>query len=242
MNYIPQIVNRKIGTLEILDLKGDFVGPWAIRGREDIQRFVEINRPRNLLINLKDVETIDSLGVKAIMDNLGGGMKSGIVSGNYSVSEMFTRLAPSTDIRFFKDEDEVVHFFAEELVKERSGHIPVEEKRKFPRLKTAFPLEFMFTDGTGEKIVFRAIVTNLSEGGLYAEYLDLEPSSGNPKKIDPYDFKMLEMKIRLDDDTVITAEGKVVRTDLEGEQMGIAIQFYRISDDDKSKVQKLIQK
>ena len=50
------------------------------------------------------------------------------------------------------------------------------------------------------------------------------------------------MKIRLDDDTVICAEGKMVRTDLDGKQIGIAIQFYRISDEDKNKVQKLTQK
>ncbi|MBI4971886.1 MAG: PilZ domain-containing protein [Candidatus Omnitrophica bacterium] len=242
MSYIPQIINRKVGEVEILDLKGDFVGPWAIRGKEDIQRFVETTKPRNLLINLKDVETIDSLGVKAIIDNLGGGIKSGIVSGNYSVVEMFSRLVPTTEIRFLKDEDEVVHFFAEELVKERTGLPPVEEKRKFPRLKTAFPLEFTFIDGEGEQMVFRAIVTNLSEGGLYAEYLDLEPSSANPKKIDPYDFKMLEMKIKLDDDSEIHGEGKVVRTDLDGEQMGIAIQFYRISDEDRANIQRLIRK
>ena len=238
MNYIPQIINRKIGEVEILDLKGDFVGPWAIRGKEDIQKFVETRRPRNLLINLKDVETIDSLGVKAIMDNLGGDIKSGIVSANYSVIEMFSRLGSISDTQFFKDEDEVVHFFAEELVKERTTS-PIEEKRKYPRLKTAFPLEFWFTDVDGEKIVFRAIVTNLSEGGLYAEYLDLEPSSGNPKNIDPYDFKMLEMKIKLPESD-IHGEGKVIRTDTQGDQMGIAIQFYRISEEDRVKIQHLI--
>ncbi len=240
MNYIPQIINRKIGEVEILDLKGDFVGPWAIRGREDIQRFVENNRPKNLLINLKDVETIDSLGVKAIVDNLRHGTKSGVVSANYSVTEMFTRLVPSTEVRFFKDEEEVVRFFAEELVKERTG-TPVEEKRKYPRLKTAFSLEFSFKDGEGEELVFRSIVTNLSEGGLYAEYLDLEPTSGNPKKIDPYDLKMINMKIKLSDENQIQAEGKVIRTDMDGEQMGIAIQFYRLSDENRRRIQKLIQ-
>lgn len=240
MSYIPQIINRTVGEVEILDLKGDFVGPWALRGREDIHRFIEANKPENLLINLKDVETIDSLGVKAVMDNLGFGMKGGVVSSNYSLLEMFSELMhQEKGIQFFKGEDEVVRFFGEELVRERTIST-IAEKRKFTRLKSAFPIEFSYTDRNGERIVFRAIVTNISEGGLYAEYLDLEPSSGNPKKLDLYDFKMLEIKIKIPDKTEIRMEGKALRTDLEGEQMGIAIQFYRLSEEDKRRLQKLI--
>ena len=241
MGFIPQMINRRVGEVEILDVKGDFVGPWAIRGKKDIQRFVESNKPKNLLINLKDVETIDSLGVKAITDNLEQETKNGVVSGNYSILEMFSALVQSGDIRFFKCEEEVVGFFAEELVKEKSI-TPIEEKRKFNRLKTACPMEFWYRDLEGEQILYRAIVTNISEGGLYAEYLDLEPSSGNPKKLDPYDLQMFEIKIKLPKGLEIRAEGKVVRIDFEGDQMGIAIQFYHLKEEDKRKLEKLISK
>lgn len=238
MSYIPQIINRRVGEVEILDLKGDFVGPWAIRGKEDIHRFIETNKPQNLLINLKDVETIDTLGVRAVMDNLGRGIKGGIVSGNYSLLEMFSEFVPEKEVQFFKGEEEVVKFFAEELVTEKTIST-IAEKRKFTRLKSACPMEFSYTDQDGEQILFRAIVTNISEGGLYAEYLDLEPSSGNPKKLDPYDFKMLDIKIKVPDEAEIRIEGKVLRTDFEGEQMGIAIQFYRLSEENKRRLEKL---
>lgn len=241
MNYIPQIVKRRIGEVEILDLKGDFVGPWAIRGKEEIHQYLESHKPKSLLFNLKNVETIDSLGVRAIVDNLAVGAKSGVVSGNYSVAEMFSRLGSASEIRFFKDEEEVVNYFSKELVRETLVLPEREERRRFPRLKTALSLEFWYTREGGEKVFFRSIITNLSEGGLYAEYLDAEPTSENLKKLDPYDFKMLELRIKLPDESEIYAEGKVTRTDIEGEQMGIGIEFYRINDEDRSKIARFVK-
>ncbi|MBI4398432.1 MAG: PilZ domain-containing protein [Candidatus Omnitrophica bacterium] len=237
--YVPQIIKRQVGEVEILDLKGDFVGPWAMRGREEIERFITASHPKNLLINLKDVDTIDSLGVKAIVDNLQGGVKSGIVSANYSVAEMFSRLPVSSGVQLFRDEEDVVHFFAEELARP-SAHSLAEEKRKYARLKTAYPLIFMFKDNEGQERMFNSVVTNLSEGGLYAEYLDLEPASGNIRKIDPYDFKLIHMAIRLPEEKEIHIEGKVLRTDIEAEQMGIAVEFYYMTEENLRKVRRLL--
>ncbi len=243
MNYIPQMTNRRIGEVEILDLKGDFVGPWAMRGKEEISRFVEREKPKNLLINLKSVETIDSLGVKAIVDNLTTDLNCGVISGSYSVNEMFTRTETTSNVRFFKDEEEVIHYFAEELVKENSLPPTLEEKREYTRLRTALPLQFWYIQegSEAESIIFHAIVTNLSQGGLYAEYLDMDASSENGAPLDPYDLKMLELKVKLPNGDEVQAEGKVVRIDQQSDQMGIGIEFYHISEQDKAKVMEFVR-
>jgi len=242
MSYVPQITNRSIGQVEIIDLKGDFVGPWAMKGRDEIQHFVEREKPKNLLINLKNVDSIDSLGVKAIVDNLDGDFKGGIVSGSYSVTEMFSRVEPPVRVQFFKDEEAVIEHFAEDLAKEGKGIPSVQEKRNYPRLRTALPLHFSYTkEDTQEQVVFHAIITNLSEGGLYAEYLDMNPGAENILQLNPYDFKMMDLEIKFPNEQSIHVYGKVLRTDKEGEQLGIGIEFYQISKENQALIQEFIK-
>jgi len=242
MNYVPQMTKRKIGEVEIIDLKGDFVGPWAIRGKEEIQQFVEREKPKNLLINLKSVDTIDSLGVRAIVDNLSIEFKCGVISGNYSVNEMFTRTETKSGVRFFKDEEEVIQHFAEELVSEKDHRPLIEERRTYTRLKTALPLQFHYIqEDTKENIVFHAIVTNLSEGGLYAEYLDVDDIPENASQLDPYDLKMLDLTIKFPDEEEIDAKGKVLHVNKEAGQLGIGIQFYEITPEAQAKIQHFIK-
>ena len=233
-NRVPQIIKRRIGAVDILDLRGLFVGPWALRGREEIALFIKKHRTKNLLVNLRGLETLDSLGVKAITENLIEGIRGGLVVGNLSVMEMFARVKPRTDLKFFRTEEEIIHYFGPDLVKwEEKG---IEEKRKYPRLNTALPLEFSYDDDKGEKVFFRAVVTDMSEGGLYAEYLDLEEASMGRMKLNPYDFKVLDLTIRMPEGGEIRAQGKVVRMVLEAEQVGMGIEFYEISDQDRVRI------
>ena len=66
---LPQISRRRIGAVIILDIKGELVGPWALKAKDSIAHFMTKNI-KNLIINLKELQTVDSLGVKAISENL----------------------------------------------------------------------------------------------------------------------------------------------------------------------------
>lgn len=222
---IPQISRRRIGSVVILDIKGELVGPWALKARESISSLMSDDIP-NLIINLKELGTVDSLGVKAISENLSSDSRNALICGRLSVMEMFERLKALHDIEVFEDENAVIDFFGKEFVS------PVdelfEEKREHDRLKTAIPLEFTYTDVTEHQMAFKAIVTDLSRGGLFAEYLDLETFDNASKKIDPYDFKILDLKIKLPGHDYIYAKGKVLRTVISGDQLGLGIEFYEI--------------
>lgn len=230
MNRSPQIIKRKIGTVHIIDLRGELVGPWALRGKEEIALFVKNQKTKNLLFNLRGLSTVDSLGVKAVTENLTGDMRCGLVVGNLSVMQMFSRVAANSNLKFFKTEEEIIQYFGQDLVKWEEK--TYEEKRRHQRLKTALPLEFSFEDEKGERVFFSAVVTDLSEGGLLAEYLDLDRESFHRMKLSPYDFRMLDLKVKLPGFGEAEAKGKVVRTFIDRDQVEIGIEFSDISPED----------
>ncbi|MBU1864539.1 MAG: PilZ domain-containing protein [Candidatus Omnitrophica bacterium] len=227
---LPQITRRRIGSVVIIDIKGELVGPWALKAKESIAQLLSENI-KNLIINIKELQTVDSLGVKAISENLHENSRNALISGKISVMEMFSRLNVLNNIKVFDDENGIISFFGKEFVE--NNNPPFIEKRNYSRLNTAIPLEFYYNDSHEQMIVFKAIVTDLSEGGLFAEYLDLETVDTVNKRLDPYDLKMLELKIKLPHHDYIYASGKVLRTIITGEQLGLGIEFYKIAREDK---------
>lgn len=220
--------------VDIIDLQGAFVGPWALRGRDEIAQYLKNRSSKNLLVNLRNLLSVDSLGVKAITENLSPEVRTGLMIGNLSVMEMFYRVAKEKCLKFFKTDFEIVDYFGEDLVKWEESSFS--EKRKHPRLRTALPLEFSCPDENGETVSFHAIVTDLSEGGLLVEYLDVDQAFFGKTRLNPYDFRLLDMRIRLPGSVEILTRGKVMRTIMEGEQFGMGVEFREIQDEDKIKI------
>jgi len=235
---LPQITRRRIGSVVILDIKGELVGPWALKAKDNIAQLMS-EHIDTLIINLKELSTVDSLGVKAIAENLNPHARNAIISGRISVMDMFSRLKVLNDIKVFQDEDAIIEYFGKEFV-ENPKKPPFVEKRAHNRLRTAIPLEFWYETEDGKKIVFKAIITDLSEGGLLAEYLDLETVDNAHRELDPYDLAMLELKIKLPEHDYIYASGKVLRTIIAGEQLGLGIEFYRIDENDRQTIRSFL--
>jgi len=229
MEYVPKIVSRQVGDVAILDLKGNFVGSWLDKSKHDLEKWLKRHKPKNLLINLKEVDNIDQDGINTILKHVKHIVKKAITSSDKSVAKMIQTCKDSVKIPLFSDEQTVVNFFGQEFVKEgRATLTQIPERREYPRLRTALPL---ICHSEEDKFLFKAIVTNFSQGGLYAEYLDLEPALGHPRNLDPYDFKMLNLKMTLPGDDQIHLKAKLTRKDFISDQMGFAIEFYEVSNE-----------
>ena len=238
MTQLPQIGRRRIGNVEIIDVRGAFVGPWALRGKEELKTLLQDRTLTCVILNLKGLSSLDSLGAKAILENLPDQTKTGIIAGNLSVMEMLERLRCLDAYKVFRNEEDVVAHFGPELVEEHST--PTIDRRRHQRLRAALPLEFTYTTADGEKLHFRAIITDLSEGGILAEYLDLDYATRKAFLIDPYDFKLLDLRVKLPGEEPVVAKGKVARTVLTGEQVGLGIEFYELSQQDREKIQRFL--
>jgi len=233
---IPQITQRKIGNVMIIDINGTLSGSWALRGKEKLSQMLEAMRGQKVIFNLRGVTGMDTLGVKSLFESVSRQKEAGVLYGNAGVRDLMSHFPESKRFRMFRDEGEVVSVFGEDLV----SAVNSKEQRTTVRMETAVPLEFDYEEG-GEKIQFRAIVTNLSEGGLFAQYIDLKIAEESLKRLNPYDLKVLHLKLLLPNKKPIHTEGKVVYRKLDGEQVGIGLQFTRIGSKEREEIRRFLK-
>ncbi len=233
MPSYPQIQKRNIGNISIIDMKGDLQGAWALKIKSELNAVVESEKNKVIVFNLRPLRGIDSLGVKAMIESFPANRKTGLLSGNLSVMEMLGTVPLPKAIKFFRNEEELIGEFGKHFVDQT---LDSSDKRKSLRINTALPLQFKCRDAKGEWLEFHAVVTNLSEGGLFAEYIDLEDAIKSQFAVNPYELKMLDLQLSLPNVELVKASGKVVRRRLEGEQVGIGIEFYSIEESEKVKI------
>ncbi|MBI1978126.1 MAG: PilZ domain-containing protein [Candidatus Omnitrophica bacterium] len=222
---IPQIKSRKIGAVKVIDIQGELSGPWALRSKETIKRMLSQAVNQRVVFNLQQMTNVDSLGVKTLLESVPEGQELEILFGSNSVTNFIKHFSQSKPVRAFQSEAEIALAFGEAFMdKPTSG---AGEQREFVRMQTVIPIEFHYEDND-EKMEFRAIATNLSEGGLYAEYIDLKMADQSLECLNPYDLKILDLKLFFPKGKVIRAMGKMAHCRLEGEQIGIGIQFMEI--------------
>lgn len=232
----PQVIQRRIGRLDLLDIKGDLVGPWAVRVHQEINSMIHKSKGA-LVLNLKLTETMDSLGAKAIVENLVTRERSGIIRGSSQVMDTIKAYPTKQCLNVMDDEDELVKLFGKEMAETCEL---VVDKRHFRRIKTALPLTFSCRDKKGNDLQFRAIITNMSEGGLFAEFLDLEDVSKSEAIINPYELSLLKLQISIPGNNPVEADGKVVHVRADGNQIGIGVEFYRIEAAPKKVIKQFI--
>ena len=233
---IPQIVKRKIGNVTFVDVRGSLVGSWALRGKEEFSRICASEDSKRMILNLRETTGIDTLGAKSMMESIPQDASLGILGGSSSILEMVERFSNARNIRTFQNEEEIISTFGEDLV----GFSGSTDQRKLPRLQTALPIKFYYEDGE-DQIHFHAVVTNLSETGLFAEYIDVQMAERSLEQLNPYDLKLLHLSFALPRSGVLEAEGKVIHRKLDGDQVGIGIQFYQVSQSAQEQIRRFLK-
>jgi c-di-GMP-binding flagellar brake protein YcgR len=146
---------------------------------------------------------------------------------------------PNEAIPIFEKEREAIGYFNRELAVDAGGYRP--ERRRFPRIKTALAAEVEFKSH-GDSFYFEVVVTNLSEGGLYAEFLDSRAEELARRTLDPFDLKLLTVEIWLPNEERVLAEGKVLRSETEASKAtGVALEFYEVGEEDKTKLKRFLE-
>jgi hypothetical protein len=232
---IPQIVKREIGTVAILDIKGAFTGPWAVKGEELLNRELAACQAKRIVFNMRPTIDLDTLGARSLLNSVPKDKEIGILCGKAGVMDILDRLDLKKSLRHFYDEKELVSSFGESLVETQ----PEKENRVSPRLQTALAFEFSF-EKEGDRFKFRAIVTNLSETGLFAEYIDLETAEESLVRLSPYDWKILQLNLFLPKRKIIHTQAKVVHCRMDGDQVGIGLQFINLATKDQMEIRRFL--
>ena len=231
-----QVGKRQIGKVMILDVKGALAGPWALREREKIARAFSRGKAERVVLNLCQTTSLDTLGVKSLLEGLPKGQDIGVLCRNAAIMDILKRSLEHRRFQVFHNEEDLASAYGEDFVAENKGV----EQRSSERLKTALPLEFLYVED-GEEVRFRGIVTNLNDSGLFAEYIDLNTAEDSLKRLDPYDLKDLHLILRLPNRRIIEADGIVVHRRLDGDQLGIGVKFLKIGDREQEEIRRILK-
>jgi hypothetical protein len=149
-------------------------------------------------------------------------------------------MSPSESIPIFEKGSEAIGFFAREFA---SGvNNPLKERRRLPRTKTAVPVEFEL-ENLDEEFCLEAAVTNLSEGGLFGYFLDTATEELAARVLDPFDLKMLKVRLKLEKERDIEMQGKLIRTPKEfAEEKGVAVEFYNLPPADGERIREFLKR
>ena len=235
-----KVSTREIGSVCVFDLIGEPTEDSLDEVVSKIQKNIRRHRLQRVILNFQMLPHLEPLSMRKLLTACIRPQKSLL----YGVSDEMERFLETTYVPknmrichsekevaedlgpFLLEKDGVGEFPAEEgVMPEQTGGYQI-ERRRSKRMKVALPLELKIHLASGQVLETRAIATNISEGGLFAEYLDLE-SVNKIEQLDP--LQGLKVDIRIFPSANFPEEyqlqGKINRKESRKKQLGIALEF-----------------
>lgn len=232
--------SREIGSVRIFDLVGTPTEETLQEVAWKIQRNIRRHRLQRVILNLQMLTSLEPLGLRKLLAACIRPQKSLIYGATANVTNFLEETYIPKNVRICTSEKDVAEDFGPFLT-EKEGRDPYTEeilvfdqaspgyeieRRRSKRMRVALPLEMKVAVPEGRVFEFRAIATNISEGGLFAEYLDLNAV----ETMESLDLaKGIKIDVRILPSSNFPEEfrisGKVVRKDIHKRQLGIAVQF-----------------
>ncbi|MBN1688489.1 MAG: PilZ domain-containing protein [Candidatus Omnitrophica bacterium] len=235
-----KVSTREIGTVKVFDLEGSPTQETLQEIAWKIQRNIRRHRLQRVIINLQFLPFLEPLGMRSLLAACIRPQRSLIYGASNVIAHYLEGTYLPRNVRICQTEKEVAEDLGPFLLEKDSekqigseGKILDQqsmgynlERRRSKRMHVAIPIDLkIFPDGH-EPIETHAIATNISEGGLFAEYLDLEAA----RKIDRLEpLRGIKTEIRIYPNANFPEEyslkGKVSRKQLVKKQLGIAVEF-----------------
>ncbi|MFZ5802560.1 MAG: hypothetical protein ACOY3K_05575 [Candidatus Omnitrophota bacterium] len=235
-----QIKSKSVGNVRIFEIMGNFSGDFVYQAESAMKKVLRNNLRKNVLFNAADMSTIDETGVAAILNQTVLMNKCVLLSPDEEVRNRFQTRDVAHRMLCIGDPIDATYALADELAASPLDGMYEAEKRRHIRLGTVLPLEFVFETQKGKPEEGYAVVTNLSEGGLYAEFINSRVEDEMRRSIDPYDLKFLQIKLFLENDLVIDGRGKLVHGHFS--DGGFGLEFYGFAPEIQGIVREWIEK
>ena len=232
-----QLGLRKIGTVQVFDLGGVLTGEEMEPVAQKIDQVIQKKKLRRVILNLQKVQSIDQIALRKIVACLIRPQRSLIFAPDESCRALFQDSHLPGSVRLCKNEEEVAEAFGSFLfLKDKVFQVPVDEtkpqpkdygleRRRAKRIRVAIPIRVAFQMKDGGVLTTKAIATNVSQGGIFAEFLDV--NAPDYSKMQGLEQSQVTITV-LPGETFkeeITIPGKIARFELLKKQYGIALQF-----------------
>lgn len=232
---------REIGSVRVFDLMGEPTQESLQEAADKIQRNIRRHRLQRVILNLQLLAGLEPLGLRKILAACLRPQKSLLYGVSKEVGEALEATYLPRNVRICASEKEVAEDFGPFLLeRERKSELAMPqdfplmdepigakiERRRSKRMHVALPIDLKVHMKSGEVLSTRAIATNISEGGLFAEYLNLE-AARHIEKIEQFEGLKTEILIfpSVNFPEEYRLEGKLKRREFRKKQVGIAVEF-----------------
>ena len=231
---------REIGGVSVFDLKGDPTFETVQEVAWKIQKNIRRHRLQRIILNFQEAGTMDAIKIRRLLAVCIRPKHSVIYGASQETIHFLEENCFSGKVDVCADEKAVAESFGPFLfekdpekrfpakdVKHHQDSIGYQlERRRNQRMHVALPLELQIMTSNGEVVKTKAIATNISEGGIFADYLDLE-AAHRIDALNPIENLRLEICIfpsaNFPDEYHV--QGLIQRKEVRKEQLGLAIEF-----------------
>lgn len=232
-----QLGMRQIGRVQVFDLTGVLVGEQLTPVVEKIDQTIQKKQLRRVILNLQKVQSADEVAIRKMLACLLRPQRSLIFVPEGPIRTAIENAHIPTNVKLCRNEEEVAEAFGSFLfLKDKSYEVPVDEsqpqpkshgleRRRSKRIRVAIPIQLKFQMKDASTIQTKAIATNVSQGGIFAEFLDLDA----PEYPRMQGLEGGQVAVTVPPNSTfkeeMTVPGKIVRFEVTKKQFGIAIQF-----------------
>jgi anti-anti-sigma regulatory factor len=232
-----QLGLRKIGNVQVFDLTGALTGEGLDPVIQKIEQTIQRKKLRRVILNLQKVSSMDEIALRRIAAVLLRPQRSLIFAPDGACRKLFDSTHLPNNIKLCKNEEEVADSFGSFLfVKDKAYEVPIDEsqpkppeygidRRRSKRIRVAIPIKIQCKMKDKAELELKAIATNVSQGGLFAEFLDLDtPGYDQMQGLEGNQVTVLISPNETFKESM-SVPGKINRFELLKKQYGIAIQF-----------------
>jgi hypothetical protein len=229
-----KIKAKRVGDVSIFEICGELTGDFASRSEEAMHECLANMRHRNALFNVQELRQIDKKGVGAILENACYVTKSAVLCEPNPVRNYIQASDTTHRLSYFQNREDVAYYFSKEFAAPSLGEQCTRERRRYIRLKTSLPTHFWFESEEGKLFQFFAVATNLSEGGLFAQFIESVSEDSVKQKLNPYDFQLLHIRVALLGENPVEGVGKLIHGNIR--EGGIGIELYEMDDENRDRL------
>jgi len=235
-----QLMTREIGTVSIFDISGAPTNETLDDLVRRIQKRIRRHRLQRVILNLQDMDHIDAIGMRKLMAACLRPQRSLIYGASEEARQTLSDSYLPQSVKICNDEEAVAEDFgpflfekgddkqvASDFAEIRDSIGYQVERRRSKRMHVAIPVELIVRpENSGEECRTKALITNISEGGLFAEYLDMHQAS-KVESLGAVDGFHCDIRIpkcsNFPEDYEL--KGIVLRKEMRKKQLGLALKF-----------------
>lgn len=234
---LPKLEQRQIGRVHVFDVSGSLAGERAAEIIEKVDHTIQKKKLKRVILNLQEATDLDEIMGRKLIASMIRPQRSLIYGANDKLRSFFSSSYLPRNVTLCSTETEVADVVGSFLFeKDKDIGLPKEqevvkteyglERRRKKRIRVAIPIEIEFTLPEGKVVHSKAIATNISQGGLFAEYLDLD-SSLEVSQLGSLESNKVTVIVPPNDNfpEQVRIPGCVKRIELLKRQVGMGIQF-----------------